>query len=276
MQIFQPPAWSVILFVLICFFIWEITFIKNEVWDGFFLVLCSLIQRGTDHPDDYPALHSRIFFLTLTLTAFFVFTSFTAILTSFMTFQPELAEIQNFQDILDRGLNFAVRKNSLTYTYMATFPPSTTGGKLYQFLQDNPKYLIAQYSDVNTLLEEDPLLIYFGPHTVRLELQNADATISLQNSFQDTLTKNTAFSFQKNSEIRPVISFHIHKMFQSGLMDHLMKKWFEKPSDDENLDGGVSEAHSVGYQQVSALLVILVLGIILAFIVLIMEKCKLL
>ena len=61
---------------------------------------------------------------------------------------------------------------------------------------------------------------------------------------EETTYGHLGFGFAKNSELRELFSYQIHKLDESGVKDMLWKKWTYERSEDF----GMTEPNSLGYE----------------------------
>ena len=207
------------------------------------------------------------------LTAFFVIASFSAMLTSFMTSQPEPTQVSSFQDILDRNLFVAVWKDTSDQEYLANARQGSTANKIYKNMEKDPsRHFLTKMNELEELFMDDPSALYFGSKVFFPVLSYSNDIMTLENVFKDTVITYSGFAYPPDSELTELFDYHLHKMEQSGLLQKYRQKYDLTRTEIIKTHDFTTETAPLGYQQLVALSLVFSVGITVATIIAFLEK----
>ena len=148
--------------------------------------LVGTLQLQLAYPLLYESRSVKVLFLATSMTCYFLYASYTAVMTSEMTFIAPPAKLQSlavsrhcttmhaiaqkvapfigsFQNLLDSDYKLIVLKGAIAYDIFSTSKPGSMYHTVYKALiESNPNSLIEQDTEVKEMLLRDPDYITFG------------------------------------------------------------------------------------------------------------------
>ena len=136
------------------------------------MIFNSFLLRGSE--SNIGSSPVRMFKLFLDLTAFFVVSGFSVMLTSFMTLQPVPSKIRNFQDILDMDLRVVTMKNCGPHDYLRYSPIDSSAGIVNKNMEKDAANFPMTLAEFSELIAYDPNLLLFASHAYTIRLPQYD------------------------------------------------------------------------------------------------------
>ncbi len=213
-----------------------------------------LLQR--DYPIRKLALSTRLIFLIASLFAFFVYSGYTAILTSAMISKPRQFTICSFEEVLEGGYRLAVWESTEPHNVFKLAREGSTKHRLLQELTfyQTSESAVAALSSGRQAVAYESVVTFAGV-----------AGVARMWDFPDVFHASVTFALWRNSEFLGLFNHHLIKIRQSGLRDKLLSKWFLSESrDDADAGGDETSAEVLGYENLASPFFLLAGGVFLS------------
>ena len=232
----------------------------------------SLLQRGTYKcADSSSFVTGRAIMWILNAFSFFMFASYTALLTSFMTLRSGPEPIKSFQDIYENDHHLVVTRASSHHNFLATKPHDSYARKLYEErMLGNSDNFVPNIFALDDLLEKIPHALFWGGQGSRFSLKKAHMLESIESVFEESLYEYFAIGMQKDSEYLALFNYYLSKMEESGLLRKLQLKWLPEKRKQFDITHE-KESYALGIHEILTLVVALIGGVVLSLCILFIE-----
>ena len=273
-QILSSKAWCLVILASIMLVITNHFTTGMTYLHSLSTVYNTYIQRNGVNFAKCQKLHTKILHFTMDLTAFFLIASFSAILTSFMTFQSKSFEVNSFQDILDKKLFLVTIRDAAEHDYLQRAKENSVA-RVYQEMLKDPRHFSPSLLEMEKVLAENPNAVAYLSDLVLPGFANPQNMISFEKVFHDILKRYVSFAYPKDSEIADAFDYHLHNMQQSGILHKITERWFGKKwvNSETSKSTGSTDAEKLGFEQVVSIVIILFCGILTSILIVFLEKC---
>lgn len=202
-------------------------------------------------------LSARIGILAAFAFSFLIYASYTAVLTSTMTFTPVI-EIRSFQDVIRGEYQTILMRNTHEHNLLKTAEPGTPLNYLYRSqIEGRPGVLYEDVEEVTAAMDANPKLLWYGSE---FSAHNLRSPVLLD--MDETRTEYVAFGLEKNSELREIFNFYILQLRQTGVIQVIAKFWFHIEVPDAP---PLMSSYQLEYSHLFFLFSLLGFGIMLSF-----------
>ena len=157
----------------------------------------------------------KILYFTSCLFGFFIFTFYTAILTSLMTASIPEPPIKSFKDIYDKNLPLTIRGGAVYETYLKTSPKHSYMYKVFERSVENGVEFAVDTADVRRQIGQG--MLYFGG---RLSTGEIEGSVAL--NLEEHTKTFEGFGLPKNSEFGGLINHHLVNLRESGVLHQMI------------------------------------------------------
>lgn len=189
--------------------------LRDKILQSVTMIGNMLLQRGPSY--SRMVSNQRIAFCC-SLSSYFIFTMYSATLTSFMTADPPPITINTLKAALEHNYDILCRKESVVSQEI--LGEGSSFRKLadrFKFLDD--EIIVQRLTDPG--MEKE---VYFGT-PMWLQLRSKElVTIVPEVAF----TNHYFFGFQPDSDIAQVMDHEIRKLREQGILEYLQRKWIPR------------------------------------------------
>ncbi len=243
---------------------------KDSSWastGGLALAFKALLQLS--HEITSANASSKILVLSISFSAFFLFAHFTADLTAMMTHREPPPTLRSFEDVLAQGYQVIVWAGTSADTYLANALPGTYMQRAYQeTMEGNPSAFVQGEAEAYEVLSAEKKSVFFGSQMGFFGVSDIERLAQLEDSIFSAL----GIALQKDSEFLDVFNFHLLKMWNTGHIDKLIKKWTEDGPKDDSKRIFVDDAVPLGFDSVLFMALIMLGGMSTSVAILAFEK----
>lgn len=238
---------------------------RFDVLNGMAFVVIAMLQR--EYPISRVKASTKILVLVVFYFSFLFYAYYTAVMTSAMTVLEPAIKIRSFYDVRENGIQTVTLKGSSIETQLQEAPPDSPLYEIYhEDMLDNPDAFHDSFPSLLNAILSDGTKAMFGP--VLAISYSFDELIAL--NLPDSFKSIVAMGLQKDSEFTKLFDYHILKMKQSGIMDYIHDKWFDKSMASLN-NGDVLVAYPLNYDNLLFPSLLLSLGVLLALALAVLE-----
>ncbi len=270
-QVFDPTVWLLILATICSLTVGfgVIEALLNRDGQTDFDILQSvalqgvLLVRQDNIPEPPKTVPSRILFLTSLFWASLLYTYYATSITSRLIAVPHGSPIGSFEDVLKHGYSVLVVDSSAIEAVLAIAAEGTAMKQYYDLnMAGNPTAFLSSVEEGKIRAAKESKTLLF----------DSDLSFSANEDFQPLTTSDgvktySGWAFPKDSEFRDLISYHLERLFETGMANRLRKKWTYCAS--ENFDG--IEPLSLTHDMTLFPMGVLGTGTLVAFFILIVE-----
>ncbi len=165
---------------------------------------------------------TKILFTVTGLFAFFMFTFYSAVLTSLMTVAAPSLQLRSFADVINLGLTVFVWKDSAPAHYMSQAKEGTAQNKVYRDMKKRGQSSLANdQKEIEERLYNYPDHAYYGPTSAFLKNPKLKVfKIQESRSFQVSMVLG------KDSEFLQPFNHQLMKFRESGMLSLLYQDTF--------------------------------------------------
>ncbi len=190
----------------------------------------ALIQKCNYVRRDYPGYSGMILFLVVSIFGFVGYTCYVADLTAMVTVSHEVSRPRSFQDVLDQGYTVTTVKGSALETFFKRphLDPDSPVRKTYENMKLERgllEYKLRFVEEANTL----PRQAYFGSQATFIGVNSLVVLMD----FEEREYHQIAIGLQRDSELLDMFNFHLVRMRETGMLNHILHKWMSnrQPAD---------------------------------------------
>ena len=206
------------------------------------LALTGVLTLQRSFPIFLDSLSTRTTYFTACVFTFFVYSGYTALMTSSMIVRSSAVSIRTFEELLSKEYQVATSFNSMPYDMFKNSPKDTPKGKIYQNLLSHQELGYFTFDEAVELMSRNPKVVAYDSALPFLASNN----IQQVKDFRGSLFPSNSFCLQKDSEFLGLFDHEILKLLQNGVHDKLLRKWGisawrnngASSSGDSNLDSG--------------------------------------
>ena len=242
---FSKNVWVTIFILFMLFWIFAFCISKQDhsqynkraLIDVFWFVFSCFIQQQS--PYTTTVFSAKIIYITITISAFFLHSLYSALLTSSMVNKPKLLTLYNFKDIVNQGYDITVLENGAYHQLFLSAPPGTSHHEMVPKLRMAPNI----QNLIKVLMKDKKVLVY----AATIYWKDYPEIMAVR-GFQNTRKDFYAFGLVKGSEFKQMIDHWLLYLQISGVISRMYKKWgiiVEDEVDHESL-----QAQSLDYGNV--------------------------
>ena len=188
---------------------------------------------------------TKVAFLTTTIFSFFLFSAYTALLTSTMIFSPSSLKIETLDDLLKTDLKLLLLENNAYHQMFISAQDDTPYQRVYdKLIKDNPLAFYQSNPDAYERMVSDPRAVVFESFIPFMDYPG----IQPIHEFKQTFTNKLSYGFPKKSEFRDFIDNQLLKMDQSGVLRRIFSHHNLFPV--SNCCQGIQEANPLRFSNV--------------------------
>ncbi len=280
LTIFSPEAWHILAFTLLVLVALHFAMLSvyNQKGSVFAKVLSSASYSYSTllHLDvsTRGKLPYKIFFLSSAAFAIVAMVHYEGQLISFMTTAAPQPSLKSFADAIDFGFKVIVHKETKESRDLETAPKGTGLNLVYEKLMRDrldETFLEFSYEESVAWLEADPRLAIYTNSL----LLHGDPRFVAMTDLEDAEKDHISLPLQHDSELLGVFNHNLIRMYQTGLLEYLSRKWMDerKPGDECGCPAAVivGAASVLGYSNLFFPTLVLLVGGVLAAVLLIIE-----
>ncbi len=252
-------------------------------------ILLLILQKDT--PFNEPAVSTRAAFFTANIFGLFVFSCYTALLTSTMMYQTQEVKIHDFEELLEHRdeLTLGIWTDTYPYELLKNAAKDSPTGRVFRkMVQQDPEALFNSKAEAMEKFQrlDDKFVTYDFVSSFFMETGNSEVTI--QDDFKEEKIVPMALPLAPRSEFTDFFKNQFLTLYGSGVIARLMAKWkvnndFIKLKRSSYVQGLVKSCRpgtttmassSLGFQNVGFPFLTLAVGLALAICLALMEATK--
>lgn len=191
----------------------------------------------------------NLLFLVSSMVTYVIFVYYACDLTATMVSAPAEQPIRSFRDVVDRHFVVLVRLGTSSHE---VFKTAVEGSEMRRVYDSMPVSAFVEKTEqaLNRVAAEEGTLWWGGTLNI---IGRHKEFVALR--MEETTYGHLGFGFGKNSELRELFSYQIHRLDESGVKDTLWKKWTFERSEDFT----IPEAKALGYDNTVFVFILLAL-----------------
>nr|ALD51361.1 ionotropic receptor 11 [Locusta migratoria] len=274
-QPFEDRVWIALLGYVVATALlkWLFHYVLRERADpitALFAVIAALLNQASGDPRRCAV---RVLYFSLCALFLILRIGYGARLTATSTLRQAAPPYRRMEDILASDWGVNVISNSFALESMQMSPPNSTAWKLWQTKIDNNPYSTVETTEDGlwNVLDKKKLAFFGFEDACRDVLHrrfSPDQSCRISELDGVFFKAPLSFALPRDSEFLLTINYWILRMFETGIIDRLSRKWLPKPP---VCDETKYEAET--FADVLPMVILFASGFCLAIIVLIGEIC---
>ena len=179
---------------------------------GLTLMVRLFLQMGYDVKTK--GIASKLFMLIAALCLNLVFIYYCSDLTSKMTAEPKKLNIKSFEDVEKQGYELVIEEGdgSSANRLLRTAPKGSAKRRMY----DSGNYIAMSKQEMKSRVMNNPKSLMWAFDQAGFVILDVPDNVAIDKSL----------AFQKGSELIKIFNNNLLKMYESGLMTRVKKKWY--------------------------------------------------